>query len=281
MPSTLPDGGPAPADGTLPQAAMAQVGAAPFGVYIHVPFCARRCGYCDFNTYTSAELGGGASQASYADTAALEVDLARKVLADADLPVQTVFFGGGTPTVLPAADLVRLLQRVADRFGLAADVEVTTEANPESVDRAALDTLREGGFTRISFGMQSAREHVLHVLDRQHSPGRVQQAVDDAKAAGFEHINVDLIYGTPGETDADWQASLDAAVATGADHVFRRNRRHGLESLPATSFNFAQHRAQVIAHLADFLIALLWFLSHRAIEDRLQLPGRAAGSRFA
>src|SRR3954466_10634020 len=130
MPSTLPEGAPAPADGALPDAALAAAGTAPFGVYIHVPFCARRCGYCDFNTYTAAELGGGGSQASYADTAALEVDLARQALSsramgDVDLPVQTVFFGGGTPTVLPASDLVRLVQRVADCFGLAPGVEVT------------------------------------------------------------------------------------------------------------------------------------------------------------
>jgi oxygen-independent coproporphyrinogen-3 oxidase len=194
-------------------------GDAPFGVYVHVPFCTRRCGYCDFNTYTAAELGGGASQASYADTACLEIDLARKVLGDADVAAQTVFFGGGTPTVLPAGDLVRMLRRVVGTFGLVVGAEVTTEANPESVDRRDLGALRAGGFTRVSFGMQSAREHVLAVLDRQHTPGRVVQAVTDARAAGFEHVNVDLIYGTPGETDADWQASLDAAVATGADHV--------------------------------------------------------------
>src|SRR3954449_998666 len=219
MPSTLPDGEPAPADGSLPDRAVTAVGTKPFGVYIHVPFCVSRCGYCDFNTYTSAELGGGGPQASSADAAALEFDLARKGLGDADLPAQTVFFGGGTPTVLPPAELVRLVRRVSDAFGLVHDVEVTTEANPESVDREALATLREGGFTRISFGMQSAADHVLQLLDRQHTPGRVQQAVADAHAVGFEHVNVDLIYGTPGETDADWQASLDAAVATGADHV--------------------------------------------------------------
>ena len=219
MPSTLPDGEPAPADGALPDQALSDVGSAPFGVYIHVPFCARRCGYCDFNTYTAAELGGGGSQAAYADVAAQEIDLARKVLGKAELPVQTVFLGGGTPTVLPAADLVRMLQRVGEQFGLAPDVEVTTEANPESVDAAALRTLREGGFTRISFGMQSASPHVLQLLDRQHTPGRVQEAVAEARSAGFEHINVDLIYGTPGETDADWQQSLDAAIGTGADHV--------------------------------------------------------------
>src|SRR4051794_7531182 len=219
MPSTLPDGEPAPADGALPDLALAAVGTRPFGVYVHVPFCASRCGYCDFNTYTAAELGGGGAQSQYAGVAALELELARKVLGDAELPVQTVFFGGGTPTLLPADELVGLVRRTAEVFGLSPDVEVTTEANPESVDRRSLAALREGGFTRISFGMQSAAEHVLQLLDRQHTPGRVREVVADAHAVGFEHVNVDLIYGTPGETDADWQASLDAAVATGADHV--------------------------------------------------------------
>src|SRR3954452_1916227 len=219
MPSTLPDGEPAPADGSLPAEALEGAAARPLGIYLHVPFCAARCGYCDFNTYTAIELGRGASQVTYVDTALAELDLGRKVLVDDSRPISTVFIGGGTPTLLPATDLARLLRGVDERFGLAADAEVTTESNPESVDKAALTTLRDAGFTRMSFGMQSAREHVLAVLDRQHTPGRVQQAVRDAKSAGFEHVNVDLIYGTPGETDDDWRVSLDAAIETGADHV--------------------------------------------------------------
>src|SRR3954452_22310964 len=219
MPSTLPDGEPAPADGSLPAEALEGAATRPLGIYLHVPFCATRCGYCDFNTYTATELGGGASQVTYVDTALAELDLGRKVLVDDSRPISTVFIGGGTPTLLLATDLARLLRGVDERFGLAADAEVTTESNPESVDKAALTTLRDAGFTRMSFGMQSAREHVLAVLDRQHTPGRVQQVVRDARSAGFEHVNVDLIYGTPGETDDDWQASLDAAVETGADHV--------------------------------------------------------------
>jgi len=199
--------------------ALDQFGRQPFGVYVHVPFCVSRCGYCDFNTYTASELGGGASQASYADTAIAELELARRVLGERETAVQTVFFGGGTPTVLPPEDLVRVLRRIDNVFGLAPDAEVTTEANPESIDGAGLQRLRDGGFTRVSFGMQSAAEHVLAVLDRQHTPGRVKQAVGDARAAGFEHINVDLIYGTPGESDTDWQATLDAAVDLGVDHV--------------------------------------------------------------
>lgn len=186
---------------------------------MHVPFCATRCGYCDFNTYTVTELGGGASAASYADTATLELSLARRVLGEGDVPVSTVFLGGGTPTLLPADDLVRLLRRIDDVFGLAPDAEVTTEANPESVTPESLAALRAGGFTRISFGMQSVAPHVLATLDRQHTPGRAATAVAEARAAGFDQVSVDLIYGAPGESDDDWRASLAAAIETGVDHV--------------------------------------------------------------
>ncbi len=217
MPAQPPDGDPAPADGSLP--AGTRVGDRGFGIYVHVPFCAARCGYCDFNTYTTTELGGGASATAYAGTALAELALARRALPGPTPPVDTVFFGGGTPTLLPAGDLVRLLRGIDRQFGLARDAEVTTEANPESVDAAYLGELREGGFTRLSLGMQSARSHVLAVLDRQHTPGRPAQAVTEARSAGFDHVNLDLIYGTPGETEQDWQASLDAAVAAGVDHV--------------------------------------------------------------
>ncbi|MBV9870702.1 MAG: coproporphyrinogen III oxidase [Frankiaceae bacterium] len=218
MPSALPDGDPAPPTGELSAAALAGFEARQFGIYVHVPFCATRCGYCDFNTYTATELGGGASAASYADTAIAEVRLARHVLG-LRRPVDTVFFGGGTPTLLPAADLTRVLAAVDREFGLSPDVEVTTEANPESVTPESLAALRAGGFTRISFGMQSAAPHVLATLDRQHTPGRAAAAVSEARAAGFDRISLDLIYGTPGESDEDWRRSLTAAIETGVDHV--------------------------------------------------------------
>ncbi|WP_114560906.1 radical SAM family heme chaperone HemW [Desertihabitans aurantiacus] len=221
MPSQLPDGEPVPADGSLPPSALAEVPGTPLGLYLHVPFCATRCGYCDFNTYTADELGSapGASRAGYVDAALSELDLAARVLG-ADTPaVDTVFVGGGTPTLLPPDDLGRLLAGVRDRFGLTDDAEVTTESNPESVDAAGLARLREHGFTRVSFGMQSVRPHVLAVLDRVHSPGRPQQAVAEARAAGFEHVSLDLIYGTPGETLEDWRASLEAALEAGPDHL--------------------------------------------------------------
>jgi oxygen-independent coproporphyrinogen-3 oxidase len=184
-----------------------------------VPYCASRCGYCDFNTYTAAELGSSASQQGYAAQAISEIRFARRVLGDARVPVSTVFFGGGTPTLLPATDLAAMLHAIRDEFGLADDAEVTTEANPDSVNRESLDVLRSAGFTRISFGMQSVAMNVLAVLERTHTPGRAAQAVNDARAAGFEHVNVDLIYATPGETPDDFARSLELAITSGADHV--------------------------------------------------------------
>ncbi|QCX27985.1 radical SAM family heme chaperone HemW [Nocardioides jishulii] len=221
MPSALPVGEPAPEDGSLPATALEGAGDRALGFYLHVPFCRVRCGYCDFNTYTAPELGDvtGASIASYADAAVTEVRLARRVLASDTREVSTVFFGGGTPTMLPPEDLVRMLRAVADEFGLVEGAEVTTEANPDSVTPESLAVLREGGFTRLSFGMQSAVPHVLATLDRTHDPLRVPRAVEWARAAGFEEVSLDLIYGTPGESLADWQTSLDAALACQPDHV--------------------------------------------------------------
>ncbi|UJB41971.1 radical SAM family heme chaperone HemW [Streptomyces sp. A1-5] len=223
MPSALPDGEPMPQDGALPRHALTGAAERPLGFYLHVPYCATRCGYCDFNTYTAGELRGPggvlASRENYADTLVEEVRLARKVLGDDPRPVETVFVGGGTPTLLPAADLGRMLAALRDEFGLAPDAEITTEANPESVDPRYLAELRAAGFNRVSFGMQSARQHVLKILDRTHTPGRPEACVAEARAAGFAHINLDLIYGTPGESDDDWRATLDAATGAGPDHV--------------------------------------------------------------
>ena len=203
----------------MPTAPLAAPSGVPFGVYVHVPFCAVRCGYCDFNTYTATELGGGGSQAAYAGHAVEEIGYAGRVLGPDRPTADTVFFGGGTPTLLPSADLVAILGGIDDTFGLAADVEVTTEANPDSVTPGSLAELRAGGFNRISFGMQSSVPHVLRVLERTHDPARVAQAVSWAREAGFEQVSLDLIYGTPGESLADWRASLDAALACEPDHV--------------------------------------------------------------
>ena len=215
----MPDGEPAPRDGALPESALTGLGTRPFGVYVHVPFCASRCGYCDFNTYTASELAGGLSPKTYADIVLAELRLARHVLGARPPAVETVFFGGGTPSLLPSEHLAVILAEIGELFGLRSGVEVSTEANPESVTRPFLARLREAGFTRVSLGMQSAVEHVLATLDRQHSTGRAAVAVEEAKQAGFEHINLDLIYGTPGETEADWQHSLDTAIAARPDHI--------------------------------------------------------------
>jgi putative oxygen-independent coproporphyrinogen III oxidase len=213
----LPAGSPGP--DRLPESAREGLATTPFGLYVHVPFCATRCGYCDFNTYTSDELGPGANRSEYAGTAIAELQRAARTLGPELPTVSTVFVGGGTPTLLPADDLVAVLAAARDLFPFADDVEVTTEANPETVGPASLSRLRDGGFTRVSLGMQSAAPHVLAVLDRRHTPGRAVEAALEARAAGFEHVNLDLIYGTPGETDADWAASLDAVLASPVDHV--------------------------------------------------------------
>ena len=221
MPSALPSGEPVPSDGTLPAAALAGLGERPLGVYVHVPFCSVRCGYCDFNTYTAHELGDevGASRSSYAEAAIREIRFARQVLGHRDVKIETIFFGGGTPTLLKPADLGAIVASAAAEFGLADDVEITTEANPDSVAAWDLQELRTAGFNRISFGMQSAVDHVLRTLDRTHDPLRVPAVVDWARQAGFDDVSLDLIYGTPGESLADWEVSVDAALACRPDHV--------------------------------------------------------------
>jgi putative oxygen-independent coproporphyrinogen III oxidase len=213
MPGPLPAGEPVPSDGALPDGVTVD-GSKGFGIYVHVPFCATRCGYCDFNTYTASE---GVAQTGYVEQVLDELAIAAKVVRPPR--VDTVFFGGGTPTLLPAADLGRILEGIDRTYGLAADAEVTTEANPESVDPAKLRDLRSAGFNRLSLGMQSAAPHVLAVLDRRHTPGRPAAVVGEARAAGFDRISLDLIYGTPGERPEDFAASLAAVIDSGVEHV--------------------------------------------------------------
>lgn len=190
-----------------------------FGVYLHVPFCATRCGYCDFNTYTPGQLGSGATQGDYLDAIVAELEMAVVKHPELARGADTVFVGGGTPSMLGASGLRRLLDGVRNSFGLADDAEVTTESNPESTSPEFFEGLAEAGFTRVSLGMQSAVPHVLTTLDRTHTPGRPAAAVAEARAAGFEHINLDVIYGTPGESMADLDTTLEAVLATDVDHV--------------------------------------------------------------
>lgn len=195
-----------------------QLSSSPLSLYVHVPFCASRCGYCDFNTYTATELGDDVRRDTFHEHLISEVGQAARQLADTHR-VDTVFFGGGTPTLLGADALNQVLAAIRNDFDVAPDVEVTTEANPDSVDAHLLEQLRAGGFTRISLGMQSSASHVLATLERTHTPGASQAAARNARAAGFEHVNLDLIYGTPGESDDDLRRSLDEVIEAGVDHV--------------------------------------------------------------
>jgi putative oxygen-independent coproporphyrinogen III oxidase len=219
VPGIPPDGEPVPADGALPPGATGGLGERPFGIYVHVPFCRTRCGYCDFNTYTASELGPGGSRDSYASQAIAEIRFAARVLGPAAPGASTVFVGGGTPTLLPPKQLGGILSAIDGEFGLLPGAEVTAEANPETVDQRSLAQLREAGFTRLSLGMQSSAGHVLAVLERAHQPGRPERCVGWARSAGFEQVSLDLIYGTPGESDEDWNQSVASALAAGPDHI--------------------------------------------------------------
>ena len=207
-----------PIDPALPDLALSRLGAHSFGVYVHVPFCATRCGYCDFNTYTAGELDSGSSSQSWLEGLRRELELAARVLVVPPV-AETVFVGGGTPSLLGAEGLRSVLDAIRDVFGLAPGAEVTTESNPESTSPEFFAGIREAGYTRVSLGMQSAAQHVLKVLDRTHTPGRPVKAAAEARAAGFDHVNLDVIYGTPGERGEDLRATLDAVLSAGVDHV--------------------------------------------------------------
>ena len=216
----LPDGDVAPLDGALPSSVLENSSGKTLHAYLHIPFCRVRCGYCDFNTYTSTELRG-VTQNSFLDDLLAEIRFSRKVLAQAALPERmfsTVFFGGGTPTQLSATQLVQALKVLRDEIGIESGAEITTEANPDNIDNAYLAELAAGGFTRISLGMQSAVPSVLKTLDRTHNPENVSKAVHAAKASGLQ-VSVDLIYGTPGETLDDWRSSVEAAISLEPDHI--------------------------------------------------------------
>ena len=196
--------------------------------YVHIPYCVKRCGYCDFNTYTPTDLLSQSSTNNdsagvqtvangYIDLVIQEIELARRTVGKASVP--TIFFGGGTPTLLPARDLLRIVDAISGRFSLERRCEITVEANPDSVTKESLATLRAGGINRISFGMQSAVPHVLKVLDRTHKSENLVSATQWAREVGFDHISVDLIYGTPGESLNDWKVSIDAALALPIDHI--------------------------------------------------------------
>ena len=198
----------------------------PLSFYIHIPYCIRRCGYCDFNTYTPSELKDGEASVAkvsqgYVDAAIIEINQAFAFFDDKNQlrPIETIFFGGGTPTLLPAVDLARILDELREKFGFSESIEITTEANPDSVSAVDLKNLRTAGMNRVSFGMQSAKTHVLATLDRTHNPARVSEVVNEAIEAGFEHVSLDLIYGVPGESIDDWKESVNTALSLPIDHL--------------------------------------------------------------
>ena len=198
----------------------------PLSFYIHIPYCIRRCGYCDFNTYTPSELKDGEASVAkvsqgYVDAAIIEINQAFAFFDDKNQlrPIETIFFGGGTPTLLPAVDLARILDELREKFGFSESIEITTEANPDSVSAVDLKKLRTAGMNRVSFGMQSAKTHVLATLDRTHNPARVSEVVNEAIEAGFEHVSLDLIYGVPGESIDDWKESVNTALSLPIDHL--------------------------------------------------------------
>ncbi|MGA4669658.1 radical SAM family heme chaperone HemW [Propionibacteriaceae bacterium Y1923] len=223
MASQQPDGEDVPADGPLPPDLTVE-DTTTLSAYLHVPFCTTRCGYCDFNTYTAGELGDATGMDGWLQGTHAEIDAAINALAThhpsgTQRRLTTVFFGGGTPSLVPATDLAGLLAHLRDGFGLVDDAEVTTEANPESVTEEWLDGLLAAGFTRLSLGMQSAVPHVLALLDRTHTSGRALEVVAMARRAGFSDISLDLIMGTPGESLDDFSTSLDAVLSAEVDHV--------------------------------------------------------------
>lgn len=210
-----PDGDHAPLDGALPRSTSS------LSLYLHIPFCARRCGYCDFVTYTADELhrdGVVVTHGSYIDAVIAELSLAQQVLGGQP-QIPTIFIGGGTPSLLEPTLIARTLDAVREKFSVVKGVEITIEANPDSVTAEALEIWRRAGVNRISFGMQSAVPHVLTTLDRTHQPENVSKSVRAARSAGFEQVSVDLIYGTPGESLSDWQRSIEEALALESDHI--------------------------------------------------------------
>ncbi|MFM6974418.1 MAG: radical SAM family heme chaperone HemW [Agromyces sp.] len=220
MAGPLPEGEPAPVDGALPTTVIDGANARTWSAYVHVPFCTVRCGYCDFNTYTADELRGERRE-DFVGRLDREITLAAQVISQAGLPkrpLSTVFFGGGTPTLLPPQQLAAVLSRLRDEWGLAHDAEVTVEANPDTVTPESIAELADSGVTRLSIGMQSAVPSVLATLDRTHTPARVAEAVRGAKAAGLQ-VSVDLIYGSPGESLEQWDETVRAALALEPDHI--------------------------------------------------------------
>ena len=214
--AALPEGDPAPSDGKLPN--IGNLKNKPFSLYVHVPYCSKRCGYCDFNTYTPSELDRDDQIESWLQSAIKETIFARKIL-DESLTVDTIFFGGGTPSLLEASVIKEFINNVSKHFELKKDLEITLEANPDTITQSKAEDWLKAGINRISLGMQSSATNVLQVLDRTHNPANVLSSVEILKKAGFTNFSLDLIYGTPGESLEDWANSLKDAITINPPHI--------------------------------------------------------------
>ncbi len=214
--AALPEGDPAPSDGRLPN--VGNLKNKPFSLYVHVPYCSKRCGYCDFNTYTPSELERDDQIESWLQSAIKETIFARKILGE-ELTVDTIFFGGGTPSLLDASVVKEFLNNVKKHFTLKKDLEITLEANPDTITKSKAEDWRNAGINRISLGMQSSAKNVLQVLDRTHNPANVLTSVEILRKAGFANFSLDLIYGTPGESLEDWSNTLRDAIAINPPHI--------------------------------------------------------------
>ena len=214
--AALPEGDPAPSDGKLPN--IGNLKNKPFSLYVHVPYCSKRCGYCDFNTYTPSELDRDDQIDSWLNSAIKETIFARRILGE-ELTVDTIFFGGGTPSLLEANVIKEFITNVSNHFNLKKDLEITLEANPDTITQSRAEDWHKAGINRISIGMQSSAKNVLQVLDRTHNPANVLNSVENLKNAGFSNFSLDLIYGTPGETLEDWSNTLKDAIAINPPHI--------------------------------------------------------------
>lgn len=234
------------------------------GAYVHVPFCARRCGYCAFATVAVGDQLDRATAQAYLQAVRAEVELVADGAdgAVSGRPLSTVYLGGGTPTMLEPDDVADVLQALRDGFGTVQDLEVTVEANPDGLRPGQLLELRDVGVTRVSFGLQSVRRHVLALLDRTHSPDAALRAAAEAVEVGIDHVGLDLILGTPGESDADLAATLDAAVCTGADHI----SAYALSVEPGTRLA-ARVRTGALTPPCDDTAARRYDIAERMLSD--------------
>ena len=258
--AALPEGDPAPIDGELPN--KGDLKSKPFSLYVHVPYCAKRCGYCDFNTYVPSELDKDDQIQSWLTSAIKELDLIKKV-TNQDLVIDTFFFGGGTPSLLEPEVINEFLENVSRRYSLKPKIEITLEANPDTITQEKSDYWLASGVNRISIGMQSSTKNVLQTLDRTHNPENVLNSVKILKDAGFINYSLDLIYGTPGESLEDWDKTLNDALALEPPHI----SAYSLVIEPGTKMGAQLNRGE-ISNVSDDDAADKYSLAEQIFSSR-------------